>query len=99
VGVFFNLDKKKVEKVKVRLTPRKNEWDEAGLKYREISGIDIFSDMGFSSLRRLYRLSKEYSPEFRIRPFSRVLRQPALWLPLVFSNYIPLFSYIIYIIF
>jgi hypothetical protein len=37
--------------------------DEAGLKYREISKIDIFSDMGFSSLRRLYRLSKERKKE------------------------------------
>ncbi len=33
--------------------------DKAGLKYREISEMDIFSGMGFSSLRRLYRLSKE----------------------------------------
>ena len=33
--------------------------DEAGLKYREISDIDIFSDLSFSSLRRLYRISKE----------------------------------------
>ena len=37
--------------------------DEAGLRYREISEIDIFSDMGFSSLRRLYRLSKERKEE------------------------------------
>jgi len=37
--------------------------DQAGLKYREISEIDIFSDMGFSSLRRLYRLSKERKNE------------------------------------
>jgi hypothetical protein len=33
--------------------------DEAGLKYREISDIDIFSNLSFSSLRRLYRISKE----------------------------------------
>jgi REP element-mobilizing transposase RayT len=33
--------------------------DEAGLKYREISEIDIFSDLSFSSLRRLYRISKD----------------------------------------
>lgn len=33
--------------------------DEAGLKYREISEIAIFSDLSFSSLRRLYRISKE----------------------------------------
>ena len=33
--------------------------DEAGLKYREISDIDISSDLSFSSLRRLYRISKE----------------------------------------
>jgi hypothetical protein len=33
--------------------------DEAGLKYREISEIEIFSDLSFSSLRRLYRISKE----------------------------------------
>jgi hypothetical protein len=37
--------------------------DEAGLKYREISEIDIFSDMSFSSLRRLYRISKERKKE------------------------------------
>ena len=33
--------------------------DKAGLKYREISDIVIFSDLSFSSLRRLYRISKE----------------------------------------
>jgi hypothetical protein len=33
--------------------------DEAGLKYREIRDIDIFSDLSFSSLRRLYRISKD----------------------------------------
>jgi hypothetical protein len=37
--------------------------DEAGLKYREISGIDIFSDMDFSSLRRFYRLRKKRKKE------------------------------------
>ena len=33
--------------------------DKAGLKHREISDIVIFSDLSFSSLRRLYRISKE----------------------------------------
>jgi hypothetical protein len=33
--------------------------DKAGLKSREISEIDIFSDLSFSSLGRLYRISKE----------------------------------------
>ena len=33
--------------------------DKAGLKYREISDIVIFSDLSFSSLRKLYRISKE----------------------------------------
>lgn len=33
--------------------------DEAGLKYREIREIDIFSELSFSSLRRLYKISKE----------------------------------------
>ena len=37
--------------------------DEAGLKYREISEIDIFGNARFSSLRRLYRLSKERKKE------------------------------------
>jgi hypothetical protein len=39
--------------------------DEAGLKYREISEIDIFSDLSFSSLRRLYRISKDRKREER----------------------------------
>jgi REP element-mobilizing transposase RayT len=33
--------------------------DKAGLKYREVSDIVIFSDLSFSSLRRFYRISKE----------------------------------------
>jgi hypothetical protein len=33
--------------------------DEAGLKYREIRDIDIFSDLSFSSLRTLYKISKD----------------------------------------
>jgi hypothetical protein len=39
--------------------------DKAGLKYREINDIVIFSDLSFSSLRRLYRISKERRREQR----------------------------------
>jgi hypothetical protein len=41
--------------------------DEAGLKYREIREIDIFSDLSFSSLRRLYRISKERKREKKVK--------------------------------
>jgi hypothetical protein len=32
--------------------------DKAGLKYKEISGISVFSNLSFSSLRELYRRTR-----------------------------------------
>jgi hypothetical protein len=40
--------------------------DAAGLKYRDISDIDIFSDLSFSSWRRLYRISKEERKKVKV---------------------------------